>query len=263
MLNNVKLISNKNINKRRYALMEILDKNNIEYTLTNRNIGENYVKNIIVNFNNNSDKKIVIGAHYDNLEGSLGANDNATGVAILIEIVKYIKENGINKNIDIVFFDREEYADRGSEQYIKEVGKENIQAMINIDTCGFGDTIIIGTETNLEKMYSLNIMNQSLLNKKYIQTIKLNPGSDDRSFEEENIPNIHIQVVPQDDLKIITKIIECELNELELPEELLNSRLKFMETIHNGKNDNLEIVNESSMLLVLDLLISIIRNIQK
>lgn len=263
MLNNVKLISNKNINKRRYALMEILDKNNIEYTLTNRNIGENYVKNIIVNFNNNSDKKIVIGAHYDNLEGSLGANDNATGVAILIEIVKYIKENGINKNIDIVFFDREEYADRGSEQYIKEVGKENIQAMINIDTCGFGDTIIIGTETNLEKMYSLNIMNQSLLNKKYIQTIKLNPGSDDRSFEEENIPNIHIQVVPQDDLKIITKIIECELNELELPEELLNSRPKFMETIHNGKNDNLEIVNESSMLLVLDLLISIIRNIQK
>lgn len=263
MLNNVKLISNKNINNRRYALMEILDKNNIEYTLTNRNIGENYVKNIIVNFNNNSDKKIVIGAHYDNLEGSLGANDNATGVAILIEIVKYIKENGINKNIDIVFFDREEYADRGSEQYIKEVGKENIQAMINIDTCGFGDTIIIGTETNLEKMYSLNIMNQSLLNKKYIQTIKLNPGSDDRSFEEENIPNIHIQVVPQDDLKIITKIIECELNELELPEELLNSRPKFMETIHNGKNDNLEIVNESSMLLVLDLLISIIRNIQK
>ena len=263
MLNNVKLISNKNINKRRYALMEILDKNNIEYTLTNRNIGENYVKNIIVNFNNNSDKKIVIGAHYDNLYGSLGANDNATGVAILIEIVKYIKENGINKNIDIVFFDREEYADRGSEQYIKEVGKENIQAMINIDTCGFGDTIIIGTETNLEKMYSLNIMNQSLLNKKYIQTIKLNPGSDDRSFEEENIPNIHIQVVPQDDLKIITKIIECELNELELPEELLNSRPKFMETIHNGKNDNLEIVNESSMILVLDLLISIIRNIQK
>ena len=135
--------------------------------------------------------------------------------------------------------------------------------MINIDTCGFGDTIIIGTETNLEKMYSLNIMNESLLNKKYIQTIKLNPGSDDRSFEEENIPNIHIQVVPQDDLKIITKIIECELNELELSEELLNSRLKFMETIHNGKNDNLEIVNESSMLLVLDLLISIIRNIQK
>ena len=70
MLNNVKLISNKNINNRRYALMLILDKNNIEYTLTNRNIGENYVKNIIVNFNNNSDKKIVIGAHYDNLEGS-------------------------------------------------------------------------------------------------------------------------------------------------------------------------------------------------
>lgn len=47
MLEYVKLISNKELNKRRYALMEILDKNNIEYTLTNRKIGENYVKTML------------------------------------------------------------------------------------------------------------------------------------------------------------------------------------------------------------------------
>lgn len=263
MLNNVKFISNDNINKRRYALMKILDKNNIEYTLTNRKIGANYVKNIIVSFNKNNGKKIVIGAHYDNLEGSTGANDNATGVAILIEVVKYICEKGINRNIDIVFFDREEYADRGSEQYIKEIGKENIEAMINIDTCGFGDIIIVGTEKNIEKMYNLDILNENILDKNYIKTIKVNPGSDDRSFENENIPNIHIQVIPNEDIEIIYKIIDCEINGIEPTEELLNTKLRFMDTLHNGKDDTINIVEEEPMVLVLNLILDIIKNIKQ
>lgn len=127
-----------------------------------------------------------------------------------------------------MFFDREEYADRGSEQYIEEVGKENIKAMINIDTCGFGDTIIVGTETNLQKFYSLNIINKKLLDKDYIKIIKINPCSDDRSFEEQNIPNIHIQALPKEDLKIINKVIYCELNGIEFSEDLLNSKPSFM-----------------------------------
>lgn len=262
MLNNVKSIASDNINKRRYALIEILDKNNIEYILTNRKIGSNYVKNIIISFNKNNDKKIVIGAHYDNLEGSTGANDNATGVAILIQVAKYIYKNGINKNIDIVFFDREEYADRGSEQYIKEIGKQNIEAMINIDTCGFGDTIIVGTEVNIQKMYRLNILNESILDKDYIKTIKINPGSDDRSFEDENIPNIHIQVVPKEDLEIIYKIIDCEVNGIEPTQELITTRLKFMDTLHNGIYDTIDIVDEKPMILVLDFLLDIVKNIK-
>lgn len=261
MLNIVKNIANKDVNKRRYLLIEELDKINIEYTITNRKIGENFVKNIIVNFNNNDNKKLVIGAHYDNLEGSIGANDNITGVAILIEIIKYIKENNIDRNIDIVFFDREEYADRGSEQYIKEIGKNNIEAMINIDTCGFGDTIIVGTETNIQKMYEMKILNKNILNKDYIKTIKINPGSDDRSFEDENIPNIHIQVVPKEDLEIINKIIDCNIKGLEIPTELSSKRLKFMDTIHNGKYDTLEIVDEKPMKLVLNFMLDIIKNL--
>ena len=262
MLNNVKFIANKDINKRRYSLLQILDNNNIEYTLTNRKIGENYVKNIIVNFNNNG-KKIVIGAHYDNLEGSIGANDNITGVVILIEVIKYIKEKHIDKNIEIVFFDREEYADRGSEQYIKEISKENIQAMINVDTCGFGDTIIVGTENNIQKMYDLKILNENILDKDYIQTIKINPGSDDRSFEDENIPNIHIQVVPKEDLEIIKQIIDYTIKGDDIPQHIKDTKLKFMDTIHNGKYDTLDIVEEKPMKLVLNLILDIIENIKK
>lgn len=260
MLNLVKAISNKDINKRRIALMDTLNKNNIEYTMTNKKIGENYVKNIIVNFNNSNEKKIVIGAHYDNLEGSIGANDNITGVVILIQIIKYIKENGINKNIDIVFFDREEYSDRGSEQYIKEIGKNKIQAMINIDTCGFGDVVIVGTENNIEKFYNLKILKKDTLNKEYIKTIKINPGSDDTSFENENIPNIHIQVVPKDDFKVISEIINYTISGLQVPKKILSKKLKFMDTIHNGEFDTLDIVEEKPMYLVLNLLLDIISN---
>ncbi len=176
MLENVRLISKVNKVERREALIKILKKNDLKYKIQHEKLRNHFVDNIIVTFNSEIKlPKLVIGAHYDNIEGSCGANDNASGVSILIEVAKYLKLNKVNRPIDLVFFDREEYEDRGSEQYILSTGRENIYAMINIDTCGFGDMMLIGPEKNLGAMKEKKIISEGLLDKEYIEIIKRTP----------------------------------------------------------------------------------------
>ncbi len=77
--------------------------------------------NIIVRMNPNATKRILIGSHYDSLKTSFknssnqevpspGANNSASGVAILVNLVRLLNDKGLPKDIgvDIVFFDGEE-----------------------------------------------------------------------------------------------------------------------------------------------------------
>lgn len=262
MLGNVRGISKIHVEERRKALENILMKNNIEYKIQNEKIGNHFVSNIIVSFNSAIDiPKLVIGAHYDNIEGSCGANDNGSGVSILIEVAKYLKINRVGIPIDIVFFDREEYEDRGSEQYIISTKIENISAMINIDTCGFGDIMLIGPEKNLEIMKEKKILSEELLDKEYIEIIKRTPGSDDRSFENKGILNISIGVVPKSDVAIIQKLIKLECENIVPTKELIPNPPEFMSTVHNGPRDYIEIVEERAMKMVLDFIIKILESL--
>lgn len=263
MLENVRLISKVNKVERRESLIKILKKNDLKYKIQHEKLRNHFVDNIIVTSNSEIKlPKLVIGAHYDNIEGSCGANDNCSGVSILIEVAKYLKLNKVNRPIDLVFFDREEYEDRGSEQYIISTGRENIYAMINIDTCGFGDIMIIGSEKNLGAMKEKKIISEGLLDKEYIEIIKRTPGSDDRSFEAENIPNISIGVVPKGDVEIIQKIINLELENKFPTKDLIPNPPEFMSTVHNGDKDCIEIIEESSMKIVLDFIINILEGLR-
>jgi Zn-dependent M28 family amino/carboxypeptidase len=52
---------------------------------------------------------IVIGAHYDGVPGSPGADDNASGVAVLIELARHFHANPGKRSIQLIAFDLEEY----------------------------------------------------------------------------------------------------------------------------------------------------------
>lgn len=79
-------------------------------------------KNIIAAFNPDAKKRILLAAHWDsrpfadhdpdekNWNTPIdGANDGASGVGILMEIARIIKDNPINVGIDIILFDLEDY----------------------------------------------------------------------------------------------------------------------------------------------------------
>ncbi|MEG2159084.1 MAG: M28 family metallopeptidase, partial [Clostridia bacterium] len=89
---------------------------------------------------------VVIGAHYDTLAGSVGANDNACGISALLTIGKQLKDIKFDFNIIFVAFGAEELGSIGSKTYVRglsEAQKDNIMLMINFDVIGSGDNLYV------------------------------------------------------------------------------------------------------------------------
>jgi hypothetical protein len=61
---------------------------------------------------------LILGAHYDAVPLSPGADDNATGVAALLEIARTLKDTPRRRTIRLVFFTLEEVGLHGSVQYV-------------------------------------------------------------------------------------------------------------------------------------------------
>jgi hypothetical protein len=89
---------------------------------------------------------IMIGAHLDHLgynhKMMPGADDNASGVAVMLGIAKAVRESGLKpkRSIMFIFFGAEEQGIKGSEYYLQHpfVPNENIIGFINMDGVGRG-----------------------------------------------------------------------------------------------------------------------------
>jgi Zn-dependent M28 family amino/carboxypeptidase len=86
---------------------------------------------------------VVIGAHYDSVYGSPGANDNASGVAALVALARAARGKGFARTVRFVAFVNEEppYFQRGamgSQHYAKEAKRrgEKVVAMMSLETIG-------------------------------------------------------------------------------------------------------------------------------
>jgi hypothetical protein len=86
---------------------------------------------------------LIVGAHYDSARGSPGANDNATGVAALLELARLLKSSSPRLRIQFVAFVNEEppyfqTESMGSRRYAVMASKLNqkIAGMVSLETLG-------------------------------------------------------------------------------------------------------------------------------
>lgn len=127
-----------------------------------QNAKKNTIKgqNIIVEIPGKSSEIVMFGAHYDSVEMGPGINDNATGVAILLEMALAVKKTNIqpDKTIRIAFWDAEEFGVLGSAAYIKNLSepeKRKISSYINVDMVGTKEpeTLVLdGDESSIPPM---------------------------------------------------------------------------------------------------------------
>ncbi len=87
-------------------------------------------------------RTLVVGAHFDSVPGSPGANDNATGVAYVLSLARYLSSVECRSH-DVLFvgFDEEEIGLVGSEfyaAYLLDQG-EDVIAVHTIDQMGWDD----------------------------------------------------------------------------------------------------------------------------
>ncbi len=89
------------------------------------------------------DEIVLVGAHYDSVMGCPGANDNATGVAALLEIARLLVDQRPDRTIRFVAFVNEEppfsfSREMGSRAYSRRSRERNedIVAMLSLETIG-------------------------------------------------------------------------------------------------------------------------------
>ncbi len=92
----------------------------------------------------NPEQVLVIGAHYDTVPGSPGANDNSSALAVLFALAEWFKDNPPSKTIRFIAFANEEppffqTGDMGSYACARKMYEkgEHIEAMIAMDGVGY------------------------------------------------------------------------------------------------------------------------------
>ncbi|MCL4855941.1 MAG: M20/M25/M40 family metallo-hydrolase, partial [Flavobacteriales bacterium] len=148
------------------------------------------------------DSVLVFSAHYDHL-GKMGkniyfpgANDNASGVAMMLNLAEHYSKNVPEKTIVFMAFGAEESGIIGSQFYTENplFPLKNINFLINLDLLGTGDDgiqVVNGSvfQAHFNKLVEIN--NQ----KKLLKEIKIRgkaANSDHYWFSEKGVPAFFI-----------------------------------------------------------------------
>lgn len=109
-------------------------------------IGDYEVKNLEVEIKGSSkpEEVLVVGAHYDTFLGSPGADDNATGIAAVLEIAKRFRKRNPGRTIRFVAYTQEERPNgkngtMGSQMYARRCRRrnENIVCAFALESMGY------------------------------------------------------------------------------------------------------------------------------
>ncbi|WP_396602539.1 M28 family peptidase [Algibacter sp. R77976] len=163
--------------------------------------------NVLGFINNNAENTIIIGAHYDHLgygaEGSLhrgekaihnGADDNASGVSVMLNLAEKLNGKYTNNNYLFMAFSGEEMGLLGSNYFVKNptIDTKKANYMINMDMVGRlkADSTLavygVGTSPILKQTLKAHNSNFKLIQKES----GIGP-SDHTSFYNADIPVLH------------------------------------------------------------------------
>ena len=148
-----------------------------------------------------SEKVVVLCAHYDAVPGSFGYNDNGVALVTALGLI-----HKLPYNVEVVFTNREEQGGLGAEYYLEHTQKKII-GCVNLDVVGCFDQIYLDP-MNFYAARSLTNCKQGMM-----------PFSDAHVFARNGIPSICLSSGPADT-------------------DFRNGIWRICETLHNNRNDN-------------------------
>ncbi|MCC5603879.1 M28 family peptidase [Nostoc favosum] len=87
---------------------------------------------------NKAAKAILVGAHYDTVALSPGADDNASGVAVVLEVARLLGSRPMPRTLQLAFFDKEEAGLLGSQAFVSKTARlQNLSGAIIMDMVGY------------------------------------------------------------------------------------------------------------------------------
>jgi len=173
--------------------------------------------NAVARFRPEAKQRILFGAHWDSRPWAdkdpnparrtrpiLGANDGASGVAVLLEIARVLRKTGTPIGVDLAVFDGEDLGTeedpsgyfRGSSRYVERMGEERPIFVIVIDMVGKKDLTLQWEANSREQASNIVDLVWQEARELGIRNFKSTPGpkvyDDHTPFLNASIPAIDL-----------------------------------------------------------------------
>ena len=134
---------------------------------------------------------VILGAHYDTVPGIAGANDNASGTAVLLTMARELSQQSFPFELRLIAFGSEELGLLGSRHYVESLSPEQqggVIAMLNFDALGNGS----GLRARGDDILTKPVMEDSQARgiELRLRQSRGRGGSDHASFAAVDIPYI-------------------------------------------------------------------------
>ena len=161
--------------------------------------------NVVAVKKGSSAQEIIVGAHYDSAASGAGADDNASGVAVMLETAKLVQNAETPYTIRFIAFGAGEAGQMGSYAYLNQMSQEefeNIIAMIDLDSLIAGDTAYVYSDEgdlSIVRDWALEWAPGNGLNLQTVRNVDLTDpatgkgSSDYAPFKDAGIPYAYFQ----------------------------------------------------------------------
>ena len=162
--------------------------------------------NLMVTKTGTSNAVMVVGAHVDSHASAPGGNDNASGVAVVLELARDLRHADTVPTIVFVIFGAEEMTDSnadhhhyGSRQFVQTLTEQDRSAlvgMISVDMVGYGSQFKVRTMGKGSRLLSDMVRTYSsdhVLATRYLRDTGAYGWSDHEPFELAGFPAVWVE----------------------------------------------------------------------
>ncbi|MCR4397496.1 MAG: M20/M25/M40 family metallo-hydrolase, partial [Firmicutes bacterium] len=135
-------------------------------------------------------KVVLVGAHLDSVSVGTGANDNASGVAIVLEAARILSRYDLASEVRFLVFGAEEIGLVGSNYYVNSLSPEELSriiGMINMDMVGVGDACSSGNVGDVDWLVEFGVATADEMGLE-MANATMGTNSDHWPFENAGVP---------------------------------------------------------------------------
>ena len=254
--------------RRRAALEQVLAAEGLAFTLQEEEPSVKLprgIRNYLVEPGEAASSRpaLLLCAHYDAAFGSLGVNDNAASLCILVTLAKALAGEGAA--VKFAFFDGEESGFSGSRLYVSRMDKQTLAGVINLDMCGYGDSLVICGRGHEKSALFRPFCRKAFLEPFSGQVVRFLPKGDESSFARTRIPVLSMAMVPRWDISYLKALATYGEGFLGRPPEfdMMLGQMEVVTTMHGGFRDGLEWIQPEAMETVYRYLEAVVHGLEK
>lgn len=148
---------------------------------------------------------VLVGAHYDAVAGCQGANDNASGVGVVLEVARILAAMSLPYTLQIVYFGAEEAGPGGvwgvgSHYYVRHAHRAGTlpAVMVEVDMVGRGNQLYAWRLQPAPRRLERLLLHSATRTKVRLHCRQGRGASDHWPFTAAGVPAIWLQRLPDD-----------------------------------------------------------------